>query len=77
MARKRNDWSHEPMSKRRRGFQLRDARQARRPRGARRQGADREARSQRPLPVRLGTQVSRPAAWPRAAFIDRDYYTRW
>jgi len=65
------------MSKRRRGFQLRDAGQARRSRGARRQGADREARPQRPLPVRLAPPVSRPAAWPRAGFIERGYCTRW
>jgi hypothetical protein len=53
--------------KRRRGLSLGDPRQARRPRRARRQGADREARAQRPLPLRLRTQISRPAACAPAA----------
>jgi hypothetical protein len=72
MARKKNEFSHETMSKRRRGFQLRDPRQARRADRSWRQGAGREARPQRSLPVRLGTPVSRPAASLRAGFIERD-----
>jgi len=50
----------ERTSKRRRGFPQRSSRQARRPRGARLQGARREARPQRPLPLRIRTPLSRP-----------------
>jgi hypothetical protein len=57
----------ETSRKRRRGIRLGNTGAARRPRRARRQGADRETRAQRPLPVRLGTAVSRNAACAPAA----------
>jgi hypothetical protein len=57
----------ETSRKRRRGLCLGNAGAARRPRRARRQGADREARPQRPVPVRLGTALSRSAACAPAA----------
>ena len=59
----------EPMSKRRRGLPLRDAGQARpAQRARRREGADREARRQRPVPVRIAPAHSRTAAATAAAF---------
>jgi len=57
MKRHYEDSGFETMSKRRRGFQLRGPGQAR---GAHRpwwQGAEREARAQRPLPLRLRQAV--------------------
>jgi len=53
--------------KRRRGLSVGEPRRARRPPGAWRQGADREARPQRPLPVRLRTPLSSNAACAPAA----------
>ena len=49
--------SRETMSKRRRGFQLRDPRQAGHPNPQGLQGAGGEARPQRPLPLRLGQAI--------------------
>jgi len=57
----------ETSRKRRRGLCLGNAGAARRPRRARREGAEREARPQRPVPVRLGPAVSRSAACAPAA----------
>ena len=57
----------ETSHKRRRGLCFGNASAARRPRRARRQGADRETRAQRPVPVRLGTSVSKNAACAPAA----------
>jgi hypothetical protein len=57
----------ETSRKRRRGLCLRNAGAARRARRARRQGVEREARAQRPVPVRLGTALSRNAACAPAA----------
>jgi hypothetical protein len=48
--------------KRRRGLSLGDPRRARRSRRAPRQGARREARAQRFMPLRLRAQISRPVA---------------
>jgi hypothetical protein len=76
MARHNDDVSNETMNKRRRGFQLRDPCQARPTDRAWRQGADREARSQRSLPLRLAASVSRRAALPPAGFMERDDYRR-
>jgi len=77
MSRKDRFFSHETMSKRRNGFQFWNACEARPPRRSRRQGIDWKARPQRPLPLRLRTQISKSAALPRAGFSERDYYTRW
>lgn len=52
----------ETSRKRRRGLCLGNTSAPRRPRRARRQGADRETRAQRPVPVRLRTSLSRSAA---------------
>ena len=76
MARHEDDVSTETMSKRRRGFQLRGPGQARPADRAWRQGADREARTQRSLPVRIAASVSRRAALTPADFIERDDYRR-
>ena len=57
----------ETSRKRRRGICLGNAGAARRPRRARRQGANRETRAQRPVPVRLRAAVSRNAACASAA----------
>ena len=76
MARNDDELPRETMSKRRRGFQLRDPGQTREPDRSWRQGADREARSQRSLPLRIGPPVSERAALPPAGFTDRDYYRR-
>src|SRR5215470_12047042 len=57
----------ETSRKRRRGLCLGNAGAARRPPRARRQGADREARAQRPVSVRLGTALSKNAACAPAA----------
>jgi hypothetical protein len=57
----------ETSRKRRRGLCFRNASAARRPRRARRQGADRETRAQRPVPVRLRTTLSKNAACAPAA----------
>ena len=57
---------------------LRDGSQARRPCCRRRQGACREARPQRSVPVRLHEVVSSAAACAVAAFdgVNRDHYRR-
>jgi len=55
------------MSKRRRGFQFRDPRQAWWAHPRRREGTAGEARPQRPLPLRFGQKVSSAAAWRHGA----------
>jgi hypothetical protein len=57
----------EPLSKRRRGFQLRNARQARLAGRPRRQGPHRKTRSRGPMSLRLRSPVSSGAALPASA----------
>jgi len=61
------------------GLPVWDGSQARWPHRRRREGAHREARPQRPLPVRLSEVVSSAAACAAAAFdgVNRDHYERW
>jgi len=56
-----------------------DGSQARRPRCRRREGARREARPQRSVPMRLSEVVSNAAACAADAFdgANRDHYARW
>jgi len=60
------------------GLPQRDARQARAAvRAWRREGADREARPQRPMPLRLGEEISSGAACTRAGFDGRERDDYW
>ena len=60
------------------GLPVGDRGQARRADRARHQGVEREARAQRPMPVRLSTVVSSAAACAAAAFdgVRRHHYER-
>jgi len=61
------------------GLPVWDGSQARWPRCAGHEGARREARPQRSMPVRLSEVVSSAAACAAAAFdgVNRDHYQRW
>jgi hypothetical protein len=60
------------------GLPVGDGSQARRSHRARHQGAEREARAQRPVPVRLSEVVSSAAVCAAAAFdgVKRHHYER-